>query len=220
MLPSVLQRSTTDHVPVLAEEVRRLVAVRPGETIVDATFGAGGHAALLASDLEGRGRLIAVDRDPNVRPYFESFRRQFGSLQARLLRGEFSLVLEQLAGNGVEADVVLLDLGISSMQIDRPERGFSYAVDAPLDMRMDPSAGLSARELERRMAARGIEPQTIRGIFVTHEHYDHSSGALVFSARWECPIFTTSGTADAIGLEGDLFTPFVRIVAGSDGRVV
>ena len=147
MLPSVLQRSTTDHVPVLAEEVRRLVAVRPGETIVDATFGAGGHAALLASDLEGRGRLIAIDRDPNVRPYFESFRRRFGSLQARLLRGEFSLVLEQLAGNGVEADVVLLDLGISSMQIDRPERGFSYAVDAPLDMRMDPSAGLSAREL-------------------------------------------------------------------------
>jgi 16S rRNA (cytosine1402-N4)-methyltransferase len=147
MLPSVLQRSTTDHVPVLAEEVRRLIAVRPGETIVDATFGAGGHAALLASDLEGRGRLIAIDRDPNVRAYFEGFRRSFGSLQARLLRGEFSLVLEQLAANGVEADVVLLDLGISSMQIDRPERGFSYAVDAPLDMRMDPSAGLSAREL-------------------------------------------------------------------------
>jgi len=147
MLPSVLQRSTTDHVPVLAEEVRRLVAVRPGETVVDATFGAGGHASLLATDLQGRGRLIAIDRDPNVRPYFESLRRQFGSLQARLLRGELSLVLEQLAGNGVEADVVLLDLGISSMQIDQPERGFSYAVDAPLDMRMDPSAGVSAREL-------------------------------------------------------------------------
>src|SRR5947208_13998077 len=62
-------------------------------------------------------------------------------------------------------------------------------------------AGLSARELERRMTARGIEPETIRGIFITHEHGDHSSGALVFSARWECPIFTTLGTADAIGLE-------------------
>jgi 16S rRNA (cytosine1402-N4)-methyltransferase len=147
MLPSVLQRSTTDHVPVLAEEVRRACSVRPGETVVDGTFGAGGHSTLLASDLHGRGRLIAIDRDPSVRPYFESFKRRFGSLQARLLRGEFSLVLEQLAANGVEADVVLLDLGVSSMQLDRPERGFSYAADAPLDMRMDPSARTSAHEL-------------------------------------------------------------------------
>jgi 16S rRNA (cytosine1402-N4)-methyltransferase len=147
MLPSVLQRSTTDHVPVLAEEVRHACAVRSGETVVDCTFGAGGHATLLASDLGGHGKLIAIDRDPTVRPYFESFRRRFGSLQTRLLRGEFSLVLEQLAANGVEADVVLLDLGVSSMQVDRPERGFSYAADAPLDMRMDPSARLSAREV-------------------------------------------------------------------------
>jgi len=80
-------------------------------------------------------------------------------------------------------------------------------------------AGLSARELERRMAARGIEPETIRGIFITHEHGDHSSGALVFSARWECPIFTTVGTADAIGLEGNLFSPFVRIEAGRESRI-
>ena len=147
MLPSVLQRSTIDHVPVLADEVRRLLAVRPGETVVDATFGAGGHASLLAADLRGKGRLIAVDRDPDVRPYFEEFKRRHGTLQTRLLRGEFSLVLEQLAGNDVEADVVLIDLGVSSMQLDRPERGFSYAHDAPLDMRMDPSAELSAREI-------------------------------------------------------------------------
>ena len=80
-------------------------------------------------------------------------------------------------------------------------------------------AGLSARELERRMAARGIAPETIRGIFITHEHGDHSSGALVFSARWQCSVFTTAGTAAAIGLEGNLFSPFVRIEAGRDGRV-
>ena len=80
-------------------------------------------------------------------------------------------------------------------------------------------AGLSAREIERRMAARGMEPETIQGIFVTHEHNDHSSGALVFAARWECPIFTTAGTADAIGLEGDLFSPFVRIEGGREGRI-
>jgi len=80
-------------------------------------------------------------------------------------------------------------------------------------------AGLSAKEIERRMAARGIEPESIRGIFVTHEHGDHSSGALVFSARWECPIFTTAGTADAIDLEGDLFSPFVRVDARRESRI-
>jgi phosphoribosyl 1,2-cyclic phosphodiesterase len=80
-------------------------------------------------------------------------------------------------------------------------------------------AGLSAREIERRMTARGMDPETIQGIFVTHEHNDHSSGALVFAARWECPIFTTAGTANAIGLEGDLFSPFVRIEGGREGRI-
>ena len=147
MLPSVLQRRAIDHQPVLAEEVRRLLAVRPGETVVDCTFGAGGHAKLLAADLNGRGRYIAIDRDPSVRPYFESFKRRFGSLQTRLLRGEFSLVLEQLATNGVQADAILLDLGVSSMQLDHPDRGFSYATDVPLDMRMDRSAELTAADL-------------------------------------------------------------------------
>jgi 16S rRNA (cytosine1402-N4)-methyltransferase len=146
MLPNVLQPSATDHVPVLAEEVRESLSVQPGETVVDATFGAGGHSSLLAADLQGRGKLIAIDRDPTVRPYFERFQRGTG-VQTRFLRGEFDVVLEQLASNGVRADAVLLDLGVSSMQLDRPERGFSYATDAPLDMRMDPSADRSAAEL-------------------------------------------------------------------------
>jgi 16S rRNA (cytosine1402-N4)-methyltransferase len=144
MLPNVLQPSATDHVPVLASEVRESLAVQPGDTVVDATFGAGGHAALLAADLQGRGKLIAIDRDPTVRTYFERLERRSG-VQARLLRGDFSVVLPQLAENGVSADAILLDLGVSSMQLDRPERGFSYATDAPLDMRMDSSQDLDAR---------------------------------------------------------------------------
>jgi 16S rRNA (cytosine1402-N4)-methyltransferase len=143
MLPSVLQPRTTDHVPVLADEVREFLAIRPGETVVDATFGAGGHSALLAADLQSSGKLIAIDRDPSAREYFDRFAKRTAA-QTRFLRGDFAVVLQQLADNGVEADAVLLDLGVSSMQIDRPERGFSYAVDAPLDMRMDPSADVSA----------------------------------------------------------------------------
>jgi 16S rRNA (cytosine1402-N4)-methyltransferase len=145
MLPSVLP-TETDHVPVLADEVVANLDPRPGETVVDGTFGAGGHASLLVQRLRGDGKLIAIDRDPTVAPFFERFRRETG-VKARLHHGEFSTVLQHLAENGVQADIVLLDLGVSSMQIDRPDRGFSYAVDAPLDMRMDPSATYSAREL-------------------------------------------------------------------------
>jgi 16S rRNA (cytosine1402-N4)-methyltransferase len=146
MLPNVLQPNSTDHVPVLADEVRELLAVQPGETVVDATFGAGGHAAILAADLRGNGKFIAIDRDHTVQPYFDRFKRAAG-VPARLHRGEAADVLGQLAENGVGADAILLDLGVSSMQLDRPERGFSYAVDAPLDMRMNPRDDVSAREI-------------------------------------------------------------------------
>jgi len=156
MLPNVLQPNETDHVPVLVEEVRELLALTPGETFVDATFGAGGHSSMLAADLRGKGKVIAIDRDPSVRDYFERFRRRTG-VQARFLRGDFSIVLEQLAANGVRADAILLDLGVSSMQLDRPERGFSYAVDAPLDMRMDPSSDVSARTLVNEDGERELE---------------------------------------------------------------
>jgi 16S rRNA (cytosine1402-N4)-methyltransferase len=154
MLPSVLP-TETDHVPVLADEVVANLDPRPGETVVDGTFGAGGHATLLAQRLRGDGKLIAIDRDPTVAPFFERFRRETG-VKARLHHGEFSSVLEHLAANGVRADVVLLDLGVSSMQIDRPDRGFSYAVDAPLDMRMDPNAEYSARELVNEASERDL----------------------------------------------------------------
>ncbi|MFL5970171.1 MAG: 16S rRNA (cytosine(1402)-N(4))-methyltransferase RsmH [Gaiellaceae bacterium] len=150
-----MQTSATDHVPVVAEEVRELLAVKPGETVVDATFGAGGHASLLAADLAGRGKLIAIDRDPGARAYFDRLAER-AAVQTRFLRGDFAVVLEQLAQNGVEADAILLDLGVSSMQIDRPERGFSYAVDAPLDMRMDPSADVTAAGIVNEAAERDL----------------------------------------------------------------
>jgi 16S rRNA (cytosine1402-N4)-methyltransferase len=157
MLPNVLLPSATDHVPVLADEVRERLAVQPGETVVDATFGAGGHSALLAEDLRGQGKLIAIDRDPTARDYFEGFKRRHAGIQTRFLRGDFAVVLGQLAGNGARADAILLDLGVSSMQLDRPERGFSYAADAPLDMRMDPTAQRSARGLVNEATERELE---------------------------------------------------------------
>jgi 16S rRNA (cytosine1402-N4)-methyltransferase len=157
MLPNVQRTDAADHVPVLAEEVRELLDVQPGETVVDATFGAGGHSRLLVEGLKGNGKLVAIDRDPTVRPYFDRVKAVARGVQCRFLRGDYAVVLSQLAGNGIRADAVLLDLGLSSMQVDRPERGFSYATDAPLDMRMDPSEELSAADVlatydERQLA--------------------------------------------------------------------
>ena len=194
MLPNALQPSATDHVPVLAEEVREALAVQPGNTVVDATFGAGGHASLLASDMQGRGRFIAIDRDPTVRPYFDRFTRTTG-LQARLLRGDFALVLEQLADNGVEADAILLDLGVSSMQLDRPERGFSYAADAPLDMRMDPSAEISARELVNDSTERDL--QTIFRRY-GEERYARQIAKAIVRRRSQEPFERTSDLVETI----------------------
>ena len=94
MLPNALQPNTTDHIPVLAEEVRELLAIERGDTVVDGTFGAGGHAELLAADLRGEGKLIAIDRDQSARMYFERFRRRT-RIQARFLRGEFATVFGQ-----------------------------------------------------------------------------------------------------------------------------
>ena len=194
MLPNVLPSSAADHVPVLADEVRELLAVQPGETVVDATFGAGGHARLLAEDLHGEGRLIAIDRDPSVRAHFDRFRAQSG-ISARLLRGEFSVVLNQLAANDIRADAVLLDLGVSSMQIDRPERGFSYAADAPLDMRMDPAAELSARSLVNEADERELELIFRR---YGEERYARPIARELVRRRAERPLTRTGELVDAI----------------------
>ena len=195
MLPNVLQPNATDHVPVLAEEVREALAVRPGETVVDATFGSGGHAGLLGADLQGRGRLIAIDQDPAVKPYYERFRSHAGGNQTRLLRGNFSTVLQQLASNGVEADAILLDIGVSSMQLDRPERGFSYAADAPLDMRMDPSAEVSARELVNE-----LDEGELQTIFRRYgeERYAKQIARAIVRRRRERPFERTGDLVDTI----------------------
>ncbi|HEX7083150.1 MAG TPA: 16S rRNA (cytosine(1402)-N(4))-methyltransferase RsmH [Gaiellaceae bacterium] len=184
----------TDHVPVLADDVVRALAPRPGETVIDCTFGSGGHASLLAAALRGEGKLIAIDRDPTVEPHFERFRRGAG-VKTRLLHGEFSTVLAQLAENGVQADAILLDLGVSSMQLDRRERGFSYAADAPLDMRMDPSSPVSAREVVNE-----ADERELADIFRRYgeERYARPIARAIVKARKRAPIERTAELVELI----------------------
>jgi 16S rRNA (cytosine1402-N4)-methyltransferase len=194
VLPNALPSNATDHVAVLAEEVRELLAVQPGQTVVDATFGAGGHASLLAADLKGTGRYVAIDRDPDVRPYFERFAARAG-VQTRLLRGAFDTVLGQLASNDVRADAILFDLGISSMQVDRPERGFSYAVDARLDMRMDPSGELDAAGLVNTASERELADLFRR---YGEERFARQIARAIVRRRAERPFERTSDLVETI----------------------
>ncbi len=106
--------------------------------------------------MEGRGAYIGIDRDPGARDHFRRFRDDHQDMSARLLRGDFRERLGDLAASGVRADAILLDLGVSSMQIDDAERGFSYATDAPLDMRMDPEATRTAADLLNTLDERAL----------------------------------------------------------------
>jgi 16S rRNA (cytosine1402-N4)-methyltransferase len=145
-LPLESRRPARGHEPVLADEVVRMLAPRAGQTIVDCTFGAGGHARRLAPALGESGRYIAIDRDPEARGWFDELADDV-VCETRFVHANFADALPRLADQGVRADAVLMDLGLSSMQVDRPERGFSYSREAPLDMRMDPAGGRSAADL-------------------------------------------------------------------------
>ena len=144
------------HTPVLAAELLDLLDPQPGQTMIDCTFGDGGHARLLAERLGGTGTLIAIDRDPLAEERFAALAAEV-PCSLRFIRSGYAEALEQLIGEGLRADGAYFDLGMSSMQVDTRERGFSYSFQAPLDMRMDPSQELSAREIvaewdERRLA--------------------------------------------------------------------
>jgi 16S rRNA (cytosine1402-N4)-methyltransferase len=180
-----------EHVPVLAPELIALVDPEPGDLVVDCTFGGGGHARLAAERIGPTGTLIAIDRDPAAAERFAELEPEL-ICEARFVPGDFAEALARLAAEGVRAGVVLMDLGISSMQLDNWERGFSYSYDAPLDMRMDQGQELSALEVVNEWPAQRLE-----GILreFGEERYARSIAAEIARRR---PLTTTSELADAI----------------------
>ena len=147
---------TKTHIPVLAGELIELLDPHPGEVAVDCTVGGGGHARLIAGRIGPSGMLIGVDRDPLAEERFAALAAEV-TCQTRFIRADFVSALAELREERLRADLVYLDLGMSSMQVDTWARGFSYAYDAPLDMRMDPEQDLTAEEIvntwdERRLA--------------------------------------------------------------------
>ncbi|MGH2803166.1 MAG: 16S rRNA (cytosine(1402)-N(4))-methyltransferase RsmH, partial [Thermoleophilaceae bacterium] len=182
------------HVPVLAGELIDLTAPARGETAVDCTFGAGGHARLVADRLGPGGTLVCIDRDPAAERRFDDLAAEV-PCEARFLRMDYADGLALLAEEELAADVVYLDLGVSSMQVDARERGFSYSYDAPLDMRMDPS-----QELDARAVVNGWDERQLAQVFrrLGEEPNARRIAREVARRRSRSPIETTGELVDAI----------------------
>jgi 16S rRNA (cytosine1402-N4)-methyltransferase len=199
------------HTPVLLEELVDLLKPAPGEVAFDATFGAGGHAAAIAERLGPGGLLIACDRDPGVADYYRDFARHAPCL-TELFLGNFADVLAERDDGSL--DIVYMDLGVSSMQLDRRERGFSYAYDAPLDMRMDPSLPVTAADLLNDLSA-----EELTDIFrrFGEERYAKNIARRIVAQRERRPLESTSDLVEIV--KAAIPTP-ARFGAGNPSRRV
>jgi 16S rRNA (cytosine1402-N4)-methyltransferase len=182
------------HVPVLAGELIELTAPAAGETAVDCTFGAGGHARLVAERLGPTGTLVCIDRDPAAQARFDELADEV-ACETRFLRMDYADALALLVEEELGADVVYLDLGISSMQVDARERGFSYSYDAPLDMRMNPD-----QELDARAVINGWDERQLARVFwrLGEEPNARRIAREIVRRRRRAPFETTSQLVEAI----------------------
>ncbi|GIX16863.1 MAG: ribosomal RNA small subunit methyltransferase H [Rhodothalassiaceae bacterium] len=181
------------HEPVLLAQVCRLAAPAPGRVVVDATFGGGGYARAF---LEAGAHVVAFDRDPEAIARGAALQRAYGTDRLQLHHAPFSRMEAVLAAAGIDrVDAVVFDLGVSSFQLDKPGRGFSFQHAGPLDMRMDPEGGMSAADIvnrydEKRLArllkTLGEEPAARR------------IARAIVTARRKAPITTTAELADII----------------------
>lgn len=150
------------HIPIMVREILDFLQIKPGQTGFDATLGYGGHTRAMLEQLQGKGHLHATDVDP-----IESEKTQKRLLDAGY--GDDILTIHHMNFAGIDKiaaesgpfDFILADLGISSMQLDNPARGFSYKTDGPLDLRMNPQRGISAAKLLRKLSAEELEGMLI-----------------------------------------------------------
>ena len=181
-----------EHTPVLLDEVLAGLSVRPDGRYCDATFGRGGHTAAILDALSPAGRLVAIDRDPEA---IRAGRQRFAA-EARLtlVQGSFGSLEERVRAAGFEGELdgVLLDLGVSSPQLDEAARGFSFMQDGPLDMRMDNESGQSAAQWLAKAGEREIA-DVIRGL--GEERFARRIARAIVAARAEAPITRTAALA-------------------------
>ncbi len=181
------------HVPVLPAEVLELLAPAPGQTIVDATVGAGGHARLLAERLGPDGRLIGIDQDAAM---LALARPRLEGLNVTLMQAGFDQLREVLDHLGIAAvDGVLADLGVCSDQLDDPQRGLSFQQPGPLDMRLDPTTGEPASALLRRLGERELADLIYQ---YGEERFSRRIARKIVEARQREPLETTEQLAELV----------------------
>jgi 16S rRNA (cytosine1402-N4)-methyltransferase len=180
------------HVPVLLAETLELLAVKPGGLWVDGTVGLGGHAEAVLRASAPDGRLLGLDRDGETLERAKKRLAAFGG-RARLEPGDHREIPERLGGE--KADGILLDLGISSVQLDDPGRGFSFQAEGPLDMRMDRSRGETAADLVNRMRERDLADLIYA---YGEEPASRRIARAIVEARARQPIATTTELADVV----------------------
>lgn len=186
------------HRPIMVREILDVLHPRPGDTAVDCTLGYGGHAEALLGAVQPGGRLLALDADPLELPKSEARLRLLGSPDASLIvrrmnyAGAAKFILE-LAPAG--ADVLLADLGVSSMQIDNPARGFTFKADGPLDMRMNPQHGQPAWMLLSRLSAAELEQLLIDN---ADEPLARPIATAILQAQAVAPLTTTQALANVV----------------------
>ncbi len=180
------------HEPVLLAEAMELLAVRRGGLYVDGTVGLGGHAAEILRRSAPDGRLVAFDRDPDAIAHARERLAAFGE-RVRFEHADFREVPDRMAGES--PDGVLLDMGVSSMQLDEPSRGFSFGAEGPLDMRMDPTQGFTAADLVNRLPERELADLIYRW---GDEHASRRIARAIVEARRQRRITTTTELADIV----------------------
>ncbi len=199
------------HVPVLTEELFDILDVRVDSRVVDCTFGGGGHAGVIAADLGPQGVLVACDQDPIAEDYYVDLRHEL-RCRSRFYLGNFADTLVELSDSGFKATHIYMDLGVSSMQIDTPERGFSYSYDAPLDMRMDPSLPITAADI-----VNSWPEQALTELFGRYgeERYSRRIARAIVHRRGRAPYSRTTELVDTI--KTSIPTP-ARFGAGNPAR--
>lgn len=194
----VAARTYDDHIPVMLPEVLEAIAPVSGETYVDATFGAGGYSRAL---LEAAScKVIAIDRDPNTVMLAEALARDFPG-RFFFCAGCFSHMIELLAEIGVESvDGVVMDLGVSSMQLDEAERGFSFKKDGPLDMRMSADTDLVNAPQSAADLVNGMEEEELANLIYKYgeEHASRLIAKTIVKARANGPIMRTEQLAEIV----------------------
>ena len=185
------------HIPIMVKEILEILQIRPGERGLDATLGYGGHSRKMLERLQGTGHLYALDVDPiEIKKTTERLRQAgYGEEILTVIQTNFAN-LEEVGNAHGPFDFLLADLGVSSMQIDNPARGFSYKLDGPLDLRLDPEHGTSAAQRLRELTADEFEGMLVEN---SDEPYAAQIAAEVYRRmRRGMPMDTTSALAEAV----------------------